>query len=86
MRNSKNTVSTFYFSRREFKTGYIFVQVCRVDVPERVRHAAGGPPGGQALLPTVHKHPAVGSGGPPHEGGRAHPDVCSDGQHILSNS
>lgn len=30
------------------------VQVCRADVPEGVRHAAGGAPRGQALLPAVH--------------------------------
>lgn len=68
-----------------FKTFHVFVQVCRADVPERVRHAAGGPPRGQALLQTVHQYSAVGSGGPSHEGQRAPSDVCTHSLLILSN-
>lgn len=59
--------------------------MCRADVPERVCHAAGGPPRGQALLQTVHQYSAVGSGGPSHEGPRAPSRVCTHSLLILSN-
>ena len=45
----------------------VSLQVCGADVPAGVRPAVGGPARGQAVLPTEYKHPATGSGGPPHE-------------------
>lgn len=47
---------------------FAFVQVCRVDVPERVCYAIGCQTWRQAVLQTVHQHTATGSSRPPHEG------------------
>lgn len=44
------------------------VQVCSVDVPERVCNATGRSSWRQAVLQTVHQHTAPCSGRPSHEG------------------
>lgn len=44
------------------------MQVCRVDVPERVCHATGRTAWRQAVLSPVHQHAATGSRRSPHEG------------------
>lgn len=55
---------------------FTFVQVCCVDVPERVCHAAGGQTWRQAVLQTVNQHAATGSCRPSHEGQHALSGVC----------
>lgn len=61
---------------------FIFLQVCSLDVPARVRHAPGCQAWRQTVLQTFHQHTASGSCRPSHEG--QHP--LSDGCLMLTTT